>query len=139
MRAGKRPRLPLLESGEAQKPTGADGATGTPLWDMILADAMYQRYQHGLQEYGRRPGDPFKGDPLAEAFEELVDCLNYLNEFRTVAPVREAQEIWGLYLDIERDANRLSLFIRLMHRFGKLSRLQETITSPLLNGSDQDP
>jgi hypothetical protein len=35
-----------------------------------------------LHEHNRSPDEPFKGDPLDEAFEELVDCLNYLDEFQ---------------------------------------------------------
>lgn len=52
------------------------------LHQIPLERARRQRYFHGRQERGLRPGDPFQGDALAEAHEEIVDALNYVAEAR---------------------------------------------------------
>jgi len=61
---------------------GADGATGTDLWRLGVREACTLRYEQGLREHGRQAHDPFQGDPLEEAYEELIDTLNYLSEFQ---------------------------------------------------------
>ena len=39
------------------------------------------RHAAGLRHYrGGDPSEPFVGDPLAEALDELADCRNYVTE-----------------------------------------------------------
>lgn len=42
-----------------------------------LAD---ERWARGVAAYRDDPSEPFKGDPVEEGCEELLDCRNYVNE-----------------------------------------------------------
>jgi hypothetical protein len=44
---------------------------------MQLAEARRVKWERGRRQYG---GPVFVGDPLEEAFEEVVDLINYLEE-----------------------------------------------------------
>ena len=49
--------------------------------DALFEDAMHQRWEAGMLHYRPNPADPWVGDPpLMEAYEELVDCANYVRE-----------------------------------------------------------
>jgi len=70
----------------------------TNLWDMHLFDAVEKRWEKGRATY-RPDGGPFKGDPLLEEYEELLDAINYHIEYMNV--VTATREILDTLASVE--------------------------------------
>jgi hypothetical protein len=50
-----------------------------PLHEMDWHEATRWRWRAGRADRGLTDNDPFEGEPLLEAYEELVDAWTYLN------------------------------------------------------------
>lgn len=48
-------------------------------------------WDDGLKEYGRKPGDPFRGDAAREAAAEAVDLSNYVDQLAKEGRVSELE------------------------------------------------
>ena len=52
------------------------------LWQRDIGSAMRMRWDSGRIGHGREETELFQGEPLEEMYEELIDALNYFQEFR---------------------------------------------------------
>lgn len=58
---------------------GPTSAGVDDLWEKFAREKV-RRWESGRREYRPDPGSPFQGDPIAEAWPELVDFSNYMDE-----------------------------------------------------------
>lgn len=86
------------------------------LHHLPVEEACRVKGEAGKREHRKAPGAPFVGDPLIEAYAELIDLLNYLDEAalqgEDCAELRSQVERWthwlGMHLRTTRDGQAVT-------------------------------